>query len=74
MPGVHGLEHIHDLGAPDLTHNNAIRTHPQTIADQFSLADLPFAFDVGRTGLQADDIMFLQLEFGGVLHRHDALV
>ena len=52
MPGVHGLEHVQGFSASDLTDDDPIGPHTQSVADQVTDADVTGALDVGRPGLQ----------------------
>src|SRR5205085_716056 len=74
VTGVHGLEHVQGLGAAALADDHAIGAHTQAVLDQVALIDFAFAFDVGRSGLEAHDVGLLELEFGGVLDGDDAFV
>src|SRR5260370_1830079 len=71
VTGVHGLQHVESLFASNLTDDNAVRTHTQAVDDQLPLAYGSFAFDVGRTGFQADDVFLFELKFGGVFNGAD---
>ena len=73
MAGVHRLQHVKGLLAAHLTHHDAVWTHTQAVNDQLPLAHCAFAFDVGRTCLQPDDMFLLELEFSRILDGHDAL-
>ena len=73
MAGVHGLEHVEGLGAPDLTHDDAVGPHAQGVAHEVADADLARALGVGRPGLEVDHMRLLELKLGGVLDGDDAL-
>ena len=73
MARVHRLEHVERLTGTTLTDHDAVRPHTQGVLDQVADGDLPPALDVGRTGLEAEYVILMELEFLGVLHRHDAL-
>ena len=73
VAGGHGLEHVEGLAAADLADDDAVGAHAQRVADQVADGDPALALDVGRPGLQADDVLLLELEFGGVLDGDDAL-
>src|SRR6202165_162547 len=68
VTGVHGLQHIESLFASNLTDDNAVRAHTQAVDDQLPLAHGSFAFDVGRTRFQADDVFLFELKFCGVFN------
>jgi hypothetical protein len=67
MPGVGGMQHVEDLGATNLADDDAVGTHPQGVADQFAQRDLAPALDVGRPGLETDDVRAGEPKLGGVL-------
>ncbi len=73
VTGVHRLHHVERFGAANLPDNDPVRPHSQRVAHQIALTDLPASFDIGRAGLQGEDMGLLQLEFGGVLDGDDAL-
>ena len=74
VAGVHRLEHVERLAAADLADDDAVGPHTQEFRTRSRDRDLALAFDVGRARLEADDVRLLQLQFGGVLDRDDALV
>ena len=53
---IHGLEHVEGLTAADLTHDDAIRSHPERVANQISDRDLAATLDGRRSGLQTYDV------------------
>src|SRR4029453_9883726 len=53
VAGVHGLEHVEGLAAPDLADHDPVGAHPQGVADQVADGDLAPALDVGRAVLEA---------------------
>ena len=73
VAGVHGLEHVQRLGATALTDDDAVGPHTQGVADEVADADLAAALGVGRPGLQRHDVRALDLEFGRLLDRDEAL-
>ena len=74
VAGVHRLEHVEGGGVADLADHDAVGAHAQGVADQVADLDLALALDVRRARLEADDVLLVQLELGGVLDRDDALV
>ena len=74
VAGVHGLEHVERGGVADLADDDAVGPHAQRVADQVADRDLALALDVRRAGLEAQHVLLVQLELGGVLDRDDALV
>ena len=73
MAGVHGLQHVHHLGAPNLAHHDAVGPHAQAVADQLADGDRAAAVKAALARLQPHDVRMVQRQFGGVLHRHHAL-
>ena len=73
MAGVHGLQHVEGFFAADLADHDAVGAHTQTVDDQLAHAHGTFAFDVGSSGFEADDVFLLELQFGGVFDGDDAL-
>src|SRR5688572_12071469 len=74
MARVHGLEHVQRLARTALADDDAIGPHPQRVTHEFADRDRTLAFDVRRARLERDDVLLAELELGGVLDRHDALV
>ena len=74
VAGVHRLEHVQRFFAADFADDDAVRPHTQCVHHQVALAYGAFAFDVGRPGFETHDVPLLQLQFGGVFDRDDALV
>ena len=74
MAGGHRLQHVEDFGAADLADDDSVGAHPQTILDQVALRDLALALEVGRPGLEPNDVRLLERQFGGILDGDDALV
>src|SRR5215813_10354722 len=62
VPSVHRLEHIEDLGAADLAHDDAVRPHAEAVPDQVTLGDLTAPLDVRRPRLQPTHVRLLELE------------
>ena len=74
VTGVHGLQHVKRFFAADFAHDDAVWTHTQAVDQQLPLLDGALAFDVRRTGFQADNVLLRQAEFGRVLNGDQALV
>ena len=74
VAGVHRLEHVQRLGATDLADDDPVGAHSQGVADELADAHLSLALDVGRAGLEREDVILLKLELGRILDRDDALV
>jgi hypothetical protein len=72
--GVHGLQHVQGLAGADFADDDAVGTHAQGVAHQLADGDGALALDVGRTGLERDDVLLAELQLGGVLDGDDALV
>jgi hypothetical protein len=53
---VHGLEHVEGLTSANLSHDDAIRSHPERVANQVSDRDLAATLDGRRSGLQTDHV------------------
>ena len=73
MAGVHGLQHVKGFLAAHLAYDDAVGPHAQGVDQQLALAYAALAFDVGRTALQPDHVLLLQLQLGRVLDGDDAL-
>ena len=73
MAGVHRLQHVERLAAAHLADDDAIGPHAQRVAHQVALGHLAASFQAGEPGLQPHHVRLLQLQFGGVLDRDDAL-
>ena len=71
---VHGLEHVQRLARTALPDDDPVGPHAQRVADELADRDLALALDVGRAGLEGDDVLLAELELGRVLDRHDPLV
>lgn len=67
MAGIHGLEHVHGLGAADFADDDAVRAHAQCVAHQRALRDFTAAFYIGRTRFHAHHMRLLQLQLGRIL-------
>src|SRR5262252_5103325 len=73
MAGVHRLEHVKSFRTTNLTDDDPIRPHPQSIADKFALRDMANAFDVGWPGLHLHDMRLLQAKLYGIFNGDNSL-
>src|SRR5579862_8799620 len=73
MARVHRLQHVERFLAAHLADDDAVGTHTQGVDEQLAHVDGAFAFDVGWARLQANDVFLVQLQFGRVFNRDDAL-
>ena len=73
MARVHRLQHIQRLASTHLAHDNAVRTHTQSVAHEVAHTDFALALDIRRTCFQRYQVILMQLQLGGVLQRHDTL-
>ncbi len=71
MAGVHRLQHVERFGAANLADDDPVRTHPQRVAHERALIDLPAPLDIRRPRFERDDVVLLQLEFGRILDGDD---
>jgi hypothetical protein len=74
MSGIHGLKHVEGLFSSDLTYDDPIRPHPQAVADEITLNDLPFSLNVWWPGLKPHYMLLLKLQFSGILNRNDPFI
>ena len=74
VAGVHGLKHVERFGAARLAHDDAVGAHAEGVDHQVALRDGAGALDIGGAGFQADHVVLLQLQLGGVLDGDDALL
>ena len=65
VSGVERGEQLDDLGAADLTHDQAIRPHAQCLAHQIAHRHGPGALDVGRATLKADQVRMVGTQRAG---------
>ena len=72
-PVFMACKHVEGFFAADLADDDAVGAHTQTVDDQLPHADCAFAFDVGSASFEADDVLLLELQFGGVFDGDDAL-
>ena len=70
---VHGLEHVERFAAAALADDDPFGPHTQGVAHQVGGGDGALAFDVRRPRLQPHHVVLLQLQFGRVFDRHDAV-
>ena len=66
-------QEIEAFRLPDLTDDEAARSHSECLFHQTSEGNLPGAFEIRLPGLHRHDIGQLQLEFEYFLHGHRAL-
>jgi hypothetical protein len=66
VPGVHRLQHVEGLGAPDLADDDAVGAHTQRIAHELALGDLTDPFDVRWARFHLHDVRLLQTQLNGV--------
>ena len=71
VAGVHRLEHVEGFGAANLANDDPVRTHPQRVAHERALIDLPAPLDIRRPRFERDDVILLELQFGRVLDGDD---
>ena len=74
MTGVHRLQHVERFFAADLADDDAIGPHTQGVDQQLALLDRALAFDVRRPRFEPGDVLLVELQFGRVFDRDDALV
>ena len=74
VPRVHRLEHVERLAAAAFSDDDAVRAHPQGIADEIAYGDGAAPLDVGRPGFQPDHVRLLKADFGRVLYGDDPLL
>jgi hypothetical protein len=71
---VHGLEHVEGLAATNLTDDDAVGSHTQSVSHQVADPHLALAFDVRRTRFEWEHVLLVELELFRVLDGDDALV
>ena len=62
------------LAATNLTDNDAVWSHTESVPHQLTDSDLTLSLDIARPRLQCEHVVLMKLELSGVLHRDDALV
>ena len=72
VPGVQRCQHVDDLSASHLAHDQPVGAHPEGLPDQVVQADPPNPFDVRRSGLHPNDMWMRRVQLGGVFHQNDA--
>ncbi len=73
MARVHRLEHVDRLGAANLTDDDAVGPHAESVPHEVADANLALPLDVGRPRLERDDVLLVELQLGCVLDRQDPL-
>ena len=74
MARVHGLEHVQRLATTALADDDPLRAHTERVDDEALNRDLALAVDVLGSGLQATDVLLVQLQLGGVLDGDDSVL
>ena len=74
VAGVHGLQHVERFRTAAFADDDSFGPHTQGVAHQVGGGDRALAFDVRRPRFQPHDVVLLQLQFGRVFDRHDAVV
>jgi hypothetical protein len=74
MAGVHGLQHVEALAAADFAHYDPVWPHAERIPHNVPNRNFAFALNVLRAAFEADHMLLLQLEFHGILDRHDPVI
>ena len=74
VAGVHGLQHVERFRTAALADDDPVGPHTQGVAHQVGGRDRALAFDVRRAGFEPHDVVLLQLQFGRVFDRDDAVV
>ena len=62
---------LDDLGAADLADDDAVRPHAQGLAHEVAQRHGAGALEVGRPGLQADDVRVRGRQLAGVLDEQE---
>ena len=74
VTGVHRLQHVQGGAVTTLTDDDPVGPHAQRVLDELTDVDLSAALDVGRSRLETQHVVLLELELGRVLDGDDALV
>jgi len=74
VTSVHRGQHIEHFHTTDLTEDDAVRAHPQGVADQVAGFHLAMPFGIGRAGFEAHHMGMAQLQFGYVLDGDQAFM
>jgi hypothetical protein len=64
VPRVKRLQHVSNLGASDLPHDEPVWSHAKGLSDQTGHADLTGTFDICLACFQADNVRMVNLNFG----------
>jgi hypothetical protein len=64
------LNHVQRLRTSAFADDDAVGTHAQGVADQIANGHFPNPFNVGGSGFQSDPVFMLELQLGGIFHRH----
>lgn len=72
VSGVEGSQELRHLGAPDLPHHQAVRTHAQRLTHKIPQRHPSGTFLVGGTRFQSHDMRVIGPKFRRVLGQHDA--
>lgn len=68
---VQSDKHVETLSFPDLTDDEAIRTHAKCLLHEASQRNLAMALEVGLPTLQTNDVTQGKLKFKDFLDSHD---
>ena len=71
---VHRLQHIQGFRSAAFADHDALRTHAQCVANQFTNRHLRTAVSAGFLGFQRNHMVLRQFQFGRVLNGHDPLI
>ncbi len=73
MSCVHGLEHVECLTTTNLTNDDTVGAHTQSVTHQIAYRHLSLAFDVRRATLEREHVHLVEAELSSILHCDDAL-
>ena len=73
MARIHGLQHVERFRSAAFADDDSFGPHTQRVAHQVRGRDGAFAFDIRRSRFQSHNVLLLELQFRGVLDRHDAV-
>ena len=74
VAGRHRLDHVQRLAGTTLADDDAVGAHVEGVAQEIADRDLAACLEVGRSRLEGDDVLLLELELGRVLDRDDAFL